>query len=401
MFFVTLQQINMRSPLISYRHFLRFRYSVLVVVVSILTACNTRTDSSSDFSDTTLDTGAAARSQLDSAGNNPTEVKPSGPKPAWAPSITPQMQAVIEKLESYHQKPLENLSASEARKLRSPADAVMDLMKEHRIPLSAAVVDTTGKDIAVHKGKIHLRIYTPKLGNGPFPVIVYFHGGGWVIAGLDTYNASAQSLAEQTGAVLVSVAYRQAPEHTYPAAHQDAFDAYLWVLKNAHLLNGDPKKVAVAGESAGGNLAAAVSMMARDSGVPVPRHEVLIYPIASLAMNTASYNRYAQAKPLNKAMMHWFFAKYLPVNSKNSHLIDLVNADLKGMPPSTVITAEIDPLQSEGSMLADNLKGAGVPVTFKLYKGVTHEFFGMASILPEARDAQALAAGELKKAFEE
>jgi acetyl esterase/lipase len=267
--------------------------------------------------------------------------------------------------------------------------------------MPAPKVDTTGMDIPVAGGaNIHLRIYTPREGNQPFPVIVYYHGGGWVIANLDTYGPSAQGIAEQTGAVIVSVAYRQAPEFKFPVAHNDSYTAYEWVVKHAASIKGDPKQIAVAGESAGGNLAAAVSMMARDKGLAKPVHQLLVYPIAGNDVNTDSYMKYDTAKPLGKALMQWFFDQYLPNKSAgNDPRIALVKANLKGLPPTTIIAAEIDPLQSEGKMLADKLKEAGVPVTYQLYKGVTHEFFGMATVIPEAKESQAFATSALKKGF--
>jgi acetyl esterase/lipase len=199
-------------------------------------------------------------------------------------------------------------------------------------------------------------------------------------------------------AVIVSVEYRKGPEHKFPAAHQDAFAAYRWVVANAKRFNGDPKRVAVAGESAGGNLAAAVSMIARDSGAQLPAYQVLVYPIAGYDLDTPSYQENAQAKPLNKAMMAWFFEKYLrsPADGKNP-LIDLVHANLKGMPATTVITAEIDPLRSEGQALAARLRDAGVDVDAKTYKGVTHEFFGMGAVLDDAKQAEQRAADGLNK----
>ena len=223
---------------------------------------------------------------------------------------------------------------------------------------------------------------------------------GWVIADLDTYHPSAQALAEQTGAVLVSVACRQAPEHKFPTAHNDSYSAYEWTLKNAASLQGDPKRVAVVGESAGGNLAADVSMMARKQGAMVPLHQVLVYPIASSDTTSPSYGQYAAAKPLDKPLMQWFFKQYLrsPADGKDP-IINLAKAPLKGMPPTTIIGAELDPLLSEGQQLAEGLKAAGVPVTYRKFDGVTHEFFGMATVLEQAKEAQALAATELKKAL--
>jgi acetyl esterase/lipase len=244
-----------------------------------------------------------------------------------------------------------------------------------------------------------LRIYTPK-GNGPFPVIVYYHGGGFVIASPDVYHASAQAFAEQTNAVVVSVSYRLGPEHKFPTAHTDSYAAYEWTVKNAASINGDPDKIAVAGESAGGNLAVNMAIMARDKGIKVPLRVIAVYPIAQSDMTTESYVKYASAKPLNKPMMEWFSKNYLNnVAEAKDPRMSLVDANLKGLAPVTIITAEIDPLNSDGILLADKLKAAGVSVDFKNYPGVTHEFFGMSAIVPEAKDAQKYATDQLKQAF--
>ncbi|MEO7961152.1 MAG: alpha/beta hydrolase [Ginsengibacter sp.] len=362
-------------------------------------------DNSSSTSDvskdstTTMSSDAATSMNTDTALHTGT-LHPTGPKPSWAPDITPAMQTVIEKLTSYGDSPIVKLSAPEARKNHSPADAVKDLMQEYNISAPENMSDTSGKDIDVAGGKIHLRIYTPKQGNGPFPVIVYYHGGGWVIANLDTYDASARSLADQTGAVLVSVAYRQAPEFKFPTAHNDSYAAYDWVVKNAASIKGDPKRIAVAGESAGGNLACAMGIMAREKGQQLPIYQVLVYPIAGYDFTTPSYKKDDNTKPLNTSLMKWFFEKYLRTTADgNNPLISLVKANLKGLPPATVITDELDPLMSEGAMLADKLKAAGVTVNYKNYDGVTHEFFGMASVVPEAKDAQSVAIADLKTAF--
>jgi len=329
-----------------------------------------------------------------------TDIRPSGPKPSWAPDIKPEMQAVIEKLASYNAPPMETLTAAQARKNRTPATAVMDLIKEHNIVVPVPKVDTAGKEIPIKAGTIHARIYTPQTGDSSYPVIVYYHGGGWVIADLDTYDASAKGLSEQVNAIVVSVEYRKGPEHKFPAAHEDAFTAYQWVLKNAASFKGDAKRIAVAGESAGGNLAANVSIMARDKKIQMPLHQLLVYPVANNDMNSDSYVKNAQANPLNKPMMAWFVKNYLPSPAAAADpRISLVKANLKGLPPTTLITDEIDPLQSEGMLLRDKLKDAGVDVSFKNYDGVTHEFFGMAAIVPQAKDAQAYASDNLKKAL--
>lgn len=332
-----------------------------------------------------------------------TGITPKGPKPEWGPSIKPEMQRVIEKLDELSGGvALNTLTPQQARKAPSAADAVKAVMQEYNIPMPASMVDTSGQKVPVTNGTIHVRIYKPKNASGALPGIVYYHGGGWVIATIDTYDASAKALAEQVGAVVVSVEYRKAPEFKFPTAHNDSYAAYQWVLANAASLGINPQKIAVAGESAGGNLAASVSMMARDNGLTMPVHQLLVYPIADYDFGKPSYNTYANAKPLNKPLMQWFFNNYLasPADG-NSPWISLVDApNLSGLPPATVINAEIDPLLSEGQEYAAKLKAAGINVTSKIYEGVTHEFFGMATVVPQAKEAQKLAADELKKALQ-
>ena len=372
-----------------------------MLVLLAVTGCNqTKKSEASGGADSTAST-VAEDSTTSSASGSPSDIKPKGAKPAWGPSITPQMQAIIEKLEAYQARPLPQLPPKEARMNPTPTMAVMAVMKDYYIQMPTPKVDTSGVKIPTGGGQnLHARVYTPKTGSAPFPVIVYYHGGGWVIADLDTYNASAQALSEQVGAVVVSVAYRLAPEAKFPAQHNDAFAAYQWVLNNASSIKGDSKRVAVAGESAGGNLAANVSIMARDRKIALPRHQLLVYPIANNDMNDLSYTKYAMAKPLDKPMMAYFLKQTLPSMAQSSDpRIALVNASLKGLPSTTLIAAQLDPLQTEGKLLTDKLKAAGVSVTYKQYDGVTHEFFGMATVLPEAKQAQALAADELKKAL--
>lgn len=369
--------------------------SAVIAFAMVLNSCG-----NNSASDKTTTADSSAIKTDSSSAAKPSDLKPAGEKPAWGRDMKDAMAVVIEKLASYNAPPIVKLSAQEARKQPSPADAAMAVMTEHNIPMPPNNTDTTGKDIPVSGGQIHLRIYTPKTGKSSYPVIVYYHGGGWVIANLDTYNASAQGLANQAEAVVVSVAYRQAPENKYPTAHNDSYAAYEWTVKNAASIKGDTAKIAVVGESAGGNLAASVSMMARDKGIKLPVHEVLVYPIAGYDFTTASYKESDSTKPLNSGMMKWFFEKYLSNSSQGKGpMISLVSANLKGMPSTTIIAAEYDPLRSEGEMLSDNLKKAGVDTDYKLYKGVTHEFFGMAAVVPDAKDAQEYATDQLKKAF--
>ncbi|GAB2867883.1 alpha/beta hydrolase [Hymenobacter ruber] len=324
-------------------------------------------------------------------------VKPTGPKPAWGPNLKPEMQAVIEQLMSFKNKPFPEITAAEARKQPSAADAAMKQMRASNIPVPPLNCDTVTKTLMPG---VKARIYTPKGGAASYPVIVYYHGGGWVIATNDTYAASAQALCEQVGAVVVSVEYRKGPEHKFPTAHDDAFAAYQYVLKNAASMKGDPNKVAVVGESAGGNLACNVSIMARDKKVALPKYQVLVYPIAGSDTNTPSYQANTQTAPLNKGGMEWFFKNYQRTAADlKDPRINLVAANLKGLEPTTIIAADYDPLKSEGKTLADKLTAAGVKTNYKLYDGTTHEFFGMAAVVPEAKDAQDVAVSDLKGAL--
>lgn len=328
------------------------------------------------------------------------ELDPKGKAPEWAKGIKGNMHVVIEKLASFNAKPIEKLTPQQARKNPTPKDAVMAVMKDNKIAMPKSIVDTSGISIPVKEASLKARVYKPK-SDGPLPLIVYYHGGGWVIADIDTYDASAKGLAEQARAIVVSVHYRQAPEHKFPTAHNDAFAAYQWIVDHAQELGADGNRIAVVGESAGGNLAANVSIMARDKNIREPLHQILVYPIASNDMNSESYQENANAKPLNKAMMKWFMSHYAPSEKASADpRIVLVKAKLNDLPPTTIITAELDPLLSDGELLRDKLKAAGVDVDYKEYNGVTHEFFGMAAVVPEAAEAQAYAARQLRNAFE-
>lgn len=314
----------------------------------------------------------------------------------------PEMKAVLDALASLGGKPIETLSPAEARRQPTPADAVKKVLQQHGRPATPEpVANVENRTIPGPGGQIPIRIYWPKGSDVPFPVILYIHGGGWVIADLDTYDSSARALTNAAQAVVVSTHYRQGPEHKYPAAHDDVFAAYQWTLQNAGSLKGDAARVAVAGESAGGNMAAVTSIRARDRKVPMPVHQLLVYPVAGTDMNTESYKENADAKPLNKAMMAWFAKHYLGEKAMAGNPeINLVSRrDLKGLPRTTIITAQIDPLRSEGQRLARVLEEAGVEVTSQYFEGSAHEFFGMGAVVPDAKEAVAFAAAQLKKDF--
>jgi acetyl esterase len=316
-------------------------------------------------------------------------------------AIDPAMQKVLDALKQLGPKPIETLSAEDARKQPLPADAVKALMKKENIaaPSSQTSVSVQHLEMNGPQGPVPLHVYTPA-GTGPFPVLLYFHGGGFVIAQTADYDASPRALAEGAGAVVVAVDYHRAPEHKFPAAPNDAYAAYQWVREHAAEIGGDPQQIAIAGESAGGNLATVVCMMARNRNEEMPLHQLLIYPVVDNDMNRESYRINAKAKPLNKAMMKWFFGHYAsPRDALNPYALPMKAGTLADLPDATIITAEIDPLRSEGQAYAERLLSSGVAVVHRDYPGVTHEFFGMGAVVPAAREAERFASDRLKQAF--
>ena len=320
-----------------------------------------------------------------------------------APMATPDsdMQAVLDQLAALHGKPIEALTAVEARKQPTPADAVKALLEKMAKPTTPPPgVTTVDRMIPGAAGQIKARIYTPAAGTKPFPVIVYYHGGGFVIATIDSYDGGARALSMMAKAVVVSVEYRKAPENKFPAAHDDAFAAYKWAMMHSKEIGGDSSRMALAGESAGGNLAMATAIAVRDAKLPLPKCILSIYPIAQPDTETASYKENAAAKPLNRPIMEWFFRQYVrtPADFMDPR-IDIVGANLKGLPPVMIINAQIDPLRTDGELLESKLKAAGVQVERKVYPGVTHEFFGMGAVVAKAKDAEMAGASALAAAL--
>jgi acetyl esterase/lipase len=306
--------------------------------------------------------------------------------------IDPQMQEVLDAFEELGPKPIEELDPKEARQQPTPADAVGRVLAARG---ESTEPEAVGDVEEIDAGN-PVRVYTPVGADGPLPVLLYFHGGGFVIADLDVYDSSPRALANAAQCVVVSAEYRKGPEDPYPAAHDDAFAAYRWVLENMETLNGDGR-VAIAGESAGGNLAASTALQAREAGLPLPIHQLLVYPIADGDSSKPAYDEYADAKPLNTPMMEWFTQHYAP--DAADPRFALTKADLSGLPPATIITAEIDPLRDDGPALAARLEQAGVPVEQRKFDGVTHEFFGMGAAVDKAQDAVDFAAERLVQAF--
>ena len=347
-----------------------------------------------------LGLGSAASAQSTPSTNAPPPpvAKPVATKP---PAAAADMQAVLNALAALQPAPIEKLTPVKARTQPTAADATKAVMRAKGMSTAPDPAVTT-KDVAYGADPWQfVRIYTPVAGGDRArPVVVYYHGGGWVIADVNVYDATPRMLARQLGAIVVSVEYRHAPEAKFPAQHEDAAAAYQWVLANARSWGGDTDRLALAGESAGGNLAVATAIYARDNGLMMPRHVLSVYPIANSSKALPSRSDSANAKPLNTPMLDWFGYYYSTTKAdQQDSRINLVAADLRNLPPVTIVNAEIDPLRSDGETLAAALRQAGGKVDQRTFAGVTHEFFGMGTVVRGAYDANAYAVGRLKSAL--
>jgi acetyl esterase len=293
------------------------------------------------------------------------------------------------------------LTVEQARAQPTIGDAALAVANQMGVPGKQPVAEVTDIQIQGADGPLAARMYNPRTSLAPAPMILYFHGGGWVTGNLDTYDASDRELANGTGAIVISVQYRLGPEYKFSAAQNDADKSYNWLLANAEKLGGDPKRIALAGESAGGNLAIDTAIWARDSHLPMPVHQLLIYPVVGTDTNTPSYKETTDAIPLNRRAILWYVAMFTnsPTDLTDPRLNVVGAANLQGLPPTTIISAEIDPLRSEGEVLAQKLQAAGVSVSQRTFPGVTHEFFGMGAVVSQAKLAEDYASQRLKASF--
>ena len=325
---------------------------------------------------------------------------PSSAEPA--PPNASDMQAVLDAQQALGPRPIETLKPAEARRQPTPAMAVMEVMRSKGMPAGPDPAVATRTLSYGSDAQQTARIYMPAAlqGAGPLPVVVYYHGGGWVIGDVQTYDATPRVLAKKLNAIVVSVEYRHAPEHKFPAQHEDAVAAYQWVLQNAQGWGGDPHRIALAGESAGGNLAVATAIYARDHQLAMPVAILSVYPIANSAVNLPSKTENQTTKPLDTPMLSWFSYYYghTAANLQDPR-INLVAADLHGLPPTTIINAQNDPLRSDGETLAIAMQAAGDPVERRVYPGVTHEFFGMGRVVRAAYDAETYSVQRLQTTF--
>jgi len=265
------------------------------------------------------------------------------------------------------------------------------------MPEGVAITDRTVPGPA---GAIPVKVFTPQ-GTGPFPLLVFIHGGGWVIGSIDSADGACRTLCMNSRAVVISVDYRLAPEHKYPAPVEDAYEAFTWVAANAASLGIDPARIAVGGDSAGGNLAAVTALMARDRKGPAICFQMLIYPVTHHSYGTPSIRENGNGYLLTEASMRWFWGHYLTrdLDGMDPYASPLLAPDLSGLPPALVQTAGYDPLRDEGEAYAQRMKEAGVQVECVRYDGLIHGYFGMQARVDAARKAHDDAGAALRAAF--
>ncbi|MGE0257197.1 MAG: alpha/beta hydrolase [Alphaproteobacteria bacterium] len=315
------------------------------------------------------------------------------------PTLHPQIVAVIEAMRRAGLQPIEALSPADAR--RQMEDTAKSRKAE---PLPVGRVEE--RAIPGPAVPIRVRLYWPEGSGGEaagaVPAIAYYHGGGHVIGSLDTHDLIARNLCHGAGALVVSVDYRMGPEHKFPAAVEDSFAALEWLHANAASLGADPGRLGVHGDSAGGNLAAVVALMARDRGAPRLRLQSLVYPVADYTLSAPSYRTYAEDYGLlTRAAMQWFQHHYLRslADAEDWRASPIRAASHAGVAPAIVVTAECDVLHDDGANYADALRRAGVPVEYREYPGMIHAFFGMVPAVDDAMNAQRTVCDAFKRAF--
>jgi acetyl esterase len=289
--------------------------------------------------------------------------------------LHPDAQAFLDLRASLGTRPVEELSVEEARAQSIRLSATLPRHEVARV-----------REVSIpgNYGEIPARAYYPN-GKENLPIIVYFHGGGWVVGNLETVDAVCRDLANATQALVVSVNYHHGPEYKFPAAAEDAYAATRWVSEHASEIGGDASRVAVMGNSAGGGLAATTALMARDRGGPGIAFQLLQVPVLDMNFDTASYHENATGYGLTRAGMQWFWNQYMrdPEDGTNPYASPIRAADLANLPPAFIQTAENDPLRDEGAAYARRLSAAGVPVKYVCYEGMVHGFLGARAIMDQ------------------
>ena len=305
-------------------------------------------------------------------------------------SLDPQIAGIIEALDAGF-PPVHTMSGAQAR----------TTIRSRFIPAAEPELVGEVRDAHVRgpAGDIAVRIYRPAWPSGPVPTVVYAHGGGFVFCDLDSHDGLCRAFTNMIPAVVVSVAYRLAPEHPWPAGAEDVFAVAQWAARNADALGGDASRIIVGGDSAGGNLAAAAALMARDHGAPALAAQLLLYPMISPNFDTDSYRRYGQGFYNPRPALQWYWDQYVPSAADRQHRYAApLNADLRGLASAIVVTAGHDPLRDEGRAYGDALERAGVPTTRLDYDGAIHGFMTMPA-LDLAQQARKDVCGHLAALF--
>ncbi|OYY52616.1 MAG: alpha/beta hydrolase [Polaromonas sp. 39-63-203] len=302
------------------------------------------------------------------------------------------MRDVLARMARARRQPLQTLTPADARAAYEAGASVLEIPSQPLARVENLQIPT--RDGAM----LSARLYAPSM--GPLPALLYFHGGGFNIGSVATHDALCRDLSHQAGCLVVSVDYRLAPEHRFPTAANDAWDALQWLHANAAGLQVDATRLAVGGDSAGGTLAAVCAIQARDAALPLAL-QLLFYPGCAAHQDTPSHQRFAKGFVLEEAQITWFFDHYVrsPADRDDWRFAPLLAPDVDGVAPAWIGLAECDPLVDEGVLYGDKLRAAGVHVDLEIYRGVTHEFIKMGRVIAEAKVAHAHAAQALRNAF--
>ena len=309
-------------------------------------------------------------------------------------TLHPQADAMLKQMEADGVPDISEMSVTQARMFLETAFAGM-------VPNPEPMAEVQDFTVPGPAGRLPVRLYKPEGSGSTPPLVVFFHGGGWVIGSIESHDATCRALASASGCAVASVEYRLAPESAFPAAPEDCYAATLWLAENAAELGVDGERLAVAGDSAGGNLAAVVSLMARDRGGPRISYQVLIYPAVDVEGDYPSRTENAEGYFLTARAMRWFYGHYIQDEShaKDTLASPLLADDHSGLPPAIVITAGYDPLRDEGEAYAEKLREAGVEVKVSRNEGMIHGFASMIGALDDARASLGEMGHELRAAL--